>query len=139
MFLGNVARGNKGVDTAIEIARRTGIRLVIAGGRRLACIETWLPIRRNIKSVGVVYGQAKIELIRRAKALIFPIRWEEPFGLVLIEAMACGTPVLAADRGAVREIDSVACRRHVENNFTIQHTYAGCLTCYRRAIAGEVW
>lgn len=85
--------------------------------------------------------------------------------MVLIEAMACGTPVLAADRGAVREIvldgltgficsdsreivdliphlkeiDSVACRRHVENNFTIEHTYAGCLTCYRRAIAGEVW
>lgn len=98
----------------------------------------------KIENVGEVKGQRKLKLISRAKALLFPILWEEPFGLAAIEALACGTPVIAMARGAlpeiiehgvngflvnnerelrkfmkrVDEIDPVACRKSVERNFS---------------------
>jgi glycosyltransferase involved in cell wall biosynthesis len=104
LFMAKVKRSKKGVADAIEIARKTGIELVIAGGRRLGSPHTWFRWHPRIFPVGVVDGGNKLELLARARALIVPIRWEEPFGLTMIEAMASGTPVIAYRRGAVPEI-----------------------------------
>ncbi|MGE5708276.1 MAG: glycosyltransferase family 4 protein [Bacteroidota bacterium] len=106
LFLGRLA-DCKGAHTAIELARKTERRLVLAGKiddpayfRRL---EPSIDGQR-IRYIGEVAGRQKWELLSQAQGLLFPIEWNEPFGLVMIEAMACGTPVLALDRGAVPEV-----------------------------------
>jgi len=102
----------KGADTAIAIARRAGRRLILAGNhaenghefdywRRE--IEPHLG-RDGIEWVGEVDDRAKNELLGRAAALLVPIRWDEPFGIVFAEALACGTPVISCPRGALPEI-----------------------------------
>jgi glycosyltransferase involved in cell wall biosynthesis len=58
----------------------------------------------NIEFVGEVPHREKVELLHKARATLFPIDWEEPFGLVMIESMACGTPVIASRRGSVSEV-----------------------------------
>ena len=58
----------------------------------------------HIEYVGHVAGKQKQEILKKAKCLLFPVVWEEPFGLAMIEAMACGTPVLAFPNGAVPEV-----------------------------------
>jgi glycosyltransferase involved in cell wall biosynthesis len=103
----------------------------------------------------------KNELLSRAKALLFPIQWEEPFGLVMIEAMACGTPVLAFAGGAVAEIvrDGVngwicsdvadmasrivslevapaSCRMFVAQHFSVARMTDGYVDVYERALTG---
>lgn len=97
LFLSKARWRVKGVDRAERIAREAGIRLVIAGGRRLNL--SW-----KIKSVGMVGGERKRRLLAGARALIFPVRWDEPFGIVVIEALASGTPVLASARGSLPEL-----------------------------------
>jgi glycosyltransferase involved in cell wall biosynthesis len=97
LFLSKVSRSSKGVDTAVRLARDMGFRLVIAGGYRW----TW---SRKIRSVGEVGGRKKAELLAGARALLFPIRWQEPFGIVTIEAMVSGTPVITTPFGAMEEI-----------------------------------
>ncbi len=97
LFLSKTSRREKGLDTAIRIAKKMNINLKIAGGYGFS-------FRKNIKYYGEVGGRVKAELIAGAKALLFPIRWEEPFGLVLIEALVSGTPVIATKMGAVPEI-----------------------------------
>jgi glycosyltransferase involved in cell wall biosynthesis len=100
----------KGPHLAIEAARLTGIRLKLAGEIQPAFREYWerqiLPSidGTKIEYVGEADFAAKNALLCNARALLFPIQWEEPFGLVMIEAMACGTPVLAFAGGAVQEI-----------------------------------
>ncbi len=100
----------KGADRAIAAARHCGCRLVLAGpvqpGQReffASRIEPHLG-GDQIGYVGEVGGERRIELFARAKALLMPIRWPEPFGMVMVEALACGTPVLAFPEGAAREI-----------------------------------
>jgi glycosyltransferase involved in cell wall biosynthesis len=105
LFLGRFTEG-KGVLQAIEIARRVGMRLILAAAEDDYYREKVAP---HVDGRMIVYhGEAdyptKVKLYGGARALLYPIQAREPFGLVLAEAMACGTPVAALDKGAVREV-----------------------------------
>jgi glycosyltransferase involved in cell wall biosynthesis len=105
LFLGRFTDG-KGVLQAIEIAKRVGLRLILAAAEDDYYREKVAPHvdGRLIVYHGEADYPAKVKLYGGARALLYPIQAREPFGLVLAEAMACGTPVAALDRGAVREI-----------------------------------
>jgi glycosyltransferase involved in cell wall biosynthesis len=105
VFLGRFTEG-KGVREAIDVAHRAELRLVLAGAANEYYTEVVAP---HIDGAHVVYvgelGLAeKVSLLARARALVYPVQAGEPFGLVMPEAMACGTPVAALRRGAVEEI-----------------------------------
>jgi glycosyltransferase involved in cell wall biosynthesis len=110
-FLGRISP-EKRVDQAIEIARRAGMRLRIAAkvdGADKKYFEREIePLlaesRAFVEFIGEVGGREKDDFLGNAYALLFPIDWPEPFGLVMIEAMACGTPVIACRRGSVPEV-----------------------------------
>lgn len=98
---------NKGTGVAIEAAKAAGLDLDIAGP--IDCMDYYrdevaprLDARRRY--LGPLGGEALVDLVRAASVAIVTPRWEEPFGLVAVEAMACGTPVAALDRGALREV-----------------------------------
>jgi glycosyltransferase involved in cell wall biosynthesis len=106
LFLATMSR-EKGVDRAIEIAKRTGMRMVMAGDIRS---ESYFnEIKPSIDGdqityIGEVDSEKKKELMRNAKAYIFPIRWSEAFGLTVVESLASGTPVIAYTNGSLPEI-----------------------------------
>jgi glycosyltransferase involved in cell wall biosynthesis len=108
-FLGRLTP-EKGPETAIRLARAAGLPLRIAAkiprGERGYFKEQLEPLidGQQIKLSGEVNDRTKEAFLREATALLFPIDWPEPFGLVMIEAMACGTPVIAFRRGSVPEV-----------------------------------
>ncbi len=108
-FLGRISP-EKRVDRAIEIARRSGLPLKIAAKVDKVDVEyfdtTIRPLldQPDIEFIGEIGEADKNDFLGHAMALLFPIDWPEPFGLVMIEALACGTPVIAFARGSVPEI-----------------------------------
>ena len=156
LFLGRL-HSAKGWQWAVTGARRARRRLVVAGG--------WKTLfRRGVRTVGPVGGERKRALLSEAACLWMPVRWEEPFGLTLIEALASGTPVLGTRRGALPEIvtaetgglgdtldelvalrprlaamDPQACRRRVESNFSHLLMATRYVELYRKTVAGETW
>jgi glycosyltransferase involved in cell wall biosynthesis len=155
----------KGAHWAIEIARRTGRRLVIAGNHSIGNDpegEFW---RRRIapeigkggiEYVGPVDDAQKNALLGQARAMVVPIQWDEPFGIVFAEALACSTPVISCPRGALPEIvrpgvdgfliksieegceavervaalDRAECRRRAEDHFSADAVVARYLDLY---------
>ncbi len=108
-FIGRIAP-IKGTHLAIEIAKQSGVPLKIAGEIQPAYREYFeSKIKpqidgKFIEYVGLADLAAKNELLGNSLAMLFPIQWDEPFGLVMVEAMACGTPVLALRGGSVPEV-----------------------------------
>jgi len=164
-FLGRMAPC-KGPHLAIAAARKAGIRLKLAGEVQPIFKEYWetevLPHidGDRVQWVGEADRTAKNALLSRARALLFPIQWEEPFGLVMIESMACGTPVIALPGGAVEEvvsdgvngwvcrdvdemaarlaglsIDPAACRASAARDFSVERMAADYSAIYEQ-IAG---
>lgn len=135
-FLGRIAP-EKRPDRAIEIAARTGLPLKIAAKVEPVDQEYWeamiRPLVRHhrglVEYVGEVGDDEKGAFLGGASALLFPIDWAEPFGLVMIEAMACGTPVLAWRRGSVPEV--------VEEGVTgcLVHEMPGALAAVGRVLS----
>jgi glycosyltransferase involved in cell wall biosynthesis len=101
---------DKGPDRAIAAARLAGVRILLAGpvqpGQERYFAEAVEPClgKDGVEYVGEADAERKRDLYRRARAFLMPIRWPEPFGLVMVEAMACGTPVIAFPEGSVPEI-----------------------------------
>jgi glycosyltransferase involved in cell wall biosynthesis len=107
-FIGRMSR-EKRPDIAIRIARAVGMKLKLAAkvdavDREYFEQEVAPLLGPDTEFIGEIGEQQKTEFLGSAEALLFPIDWPEPFGLVMIEAMACGTPVLAFDAGSVREV-----------------------------------
>lgn len=109
-FLGRIC-ADKGILPAIEIARRAGLVLKVAAKVDPADqkyfdqeVRPLLDRSAHVEFIGEIGDAQKSEFLGRAKALLFPISWPEPFGLVMIESMACGTPVIAFNCGSVPEI-----------------------------------
>lgn len=109
LFLGRMAP-EKGARRAVLAARRAGVRLLLAAKMQEPLERTFFAeqvqplLDDRIEYVGEVGMERKVELLRGARSLVNPIRWPEPFGLVMIEALACGTPVLSFREGAAPEI-----------------------------------
>jgi glycosyltransferase involved in cell wall biosynthesis len=165
LFIGRMT-ADKGAHSAIEVARRLEARLIMAGKvnegpERVYYSEQVEPfLSDRIHFRGEVDHETKMELYKRARCTLFPIQWPEPFGLVMIESMACGTPVIAMRHGSVPEvvehgrtgfivetvdemveaarhideIDPAECRRAVEERFGIDHFVAAHEASYERLI-----
>ncbi|MBE7177807.1 MAG: glycosyltransferase family 4 protein [Mucilaginibacter polytrichastri] len=108
VFLGRI-EPIKGPHIAIDLAKKTGNRLIIAGNipvehQKYFADKIRPHLNADIVYAGPVNDQQKNDLLGQSKALLMPIQWNEPFGIVMIEAMACGTPVIGFNRGAVPEV-----------------------------------
>jgi glycosyltransferase involved in cell wall biosynthesis len=168
LFLGRMSP-DKGCHRAIAVAMELEVPLKIAGKMQERkereyfeeFVEPHLGIR-GIEYLGEVHHGTKVELLQDARATLFPIEWEEPFGLVMIESMACGTPVIATNRGAVPEVidhgrsgiivgnyremaaaveqadalDPLECRRFAEERFSPERMVDDYVQAYREAIVG---
>lgn len=163
---------DKAPQLAIDAARAAGRRIVLAGKRNEAAEHEFFDahvrprLGPDVEYVGEADAATKKELFAGARSLVFPIQWDEPFGMVMIEAMACGTPVVATRRGSVPEVVSHgrtglilradaevaaiaqaiedaealepgACRALVEKSFDLSVMAAGYEDAYRSLLAGS--
>ncbi len=149
LFFAGRLHENKGVHEAILAARAANEQLLIAGTPSEGPYwETKIKpyLNSKIKYIGMIDRSELPKYYQKAKATLVPVKWEEPFGLVIIESMACGTPVIAFRRGSIPElivdgktgfivetieemveaikkiesIDRLYCRKHVEENFSVE-------------------
>jgi glycosyltransferase involved in cell wall biosynthesis len=176
-FVGRISP-EKGLDTAISAARQAGVPIKVAARQPVEQV-TNLDVRRDwqyyreriepllglpgVEYVGELDSAAKCQLLAHASALLFPVRWAEPFGLVMIEALACGTPVIATRWGSVPEViedgvtgfvvegedelvpalgrlselDRRRCRAEAERRFSAAAMVDRYETLYRKLLAGR--
>lgn len=169
LFFSKVSRKCKGVDQAINAAYRKKFKLNIAGGNRFYDMRKtpFSIVKSLIADVhfwGEIDGQLKTNLFKHSKALLFPIRWQEPFGLTMVEALLSGTPVIAYNRGSVPEIISEDvgfvvnheeafieatdyihtinrkhCRDYAMDKFDIKVAAKNYICCYEDVINGHSW
>jgi glycosyltransferase involved in cell wall biosynthesis len=167
LYLGRLSP-HKGVHLAIDAARTVGRRLVLAGGWTVPEERDYVDrvirpaLGEDVVWVGEVGGEEKVELLSRAACLVLPVMWQEPFGLVAVEAMASGTPVVALRAGALPELivhgrtgmlcdradelpaaieracgmDPDACRAHVAAEFDARKMGARYEDLYLRTVDG---
>ena len=141
-FLGRMSK-EKGPDIAVRVARKAGMKLFLAGpvhekDKGFYEQKVVPKIDKNVFSLGEVGGMKKVAVLHASEALLFPIQWEEPFGLVMIEAMLCGTPVVAFNRGSVSEIvENGVTGFVVENEKEMIHTIKNDLPKLNRRIVLE--
>jgi glycosyltransferase involved in cell wall biosynthesis len=156
LFLAKASWRVKNLKHTVSACRSTHKHLEILGGR-------WLGISRYVHSHGIIGGEKKTSLIKKSDALIFPVRWHEPFGIAIIEAMAHGLPVIGSPYGSLPEIisdevgiivknyqelvdtlknpprkfNSLSIRQYVEKNFSIAKHTQEYLELYKKIIAGN--
>lgn len=105
IFLAKARWKVKNFQGAVSVARQAGIELRVLGSRNWPLnLQRWLPQIRGVRYFGMLGGHEKAEMISRARCLIFPVRWEEPFGLALTEAMISGAYVVGTPYGSLPEI-----------------------------------
>ena len=168
LFLGRF-HPNKAPHVALDAAHAAAMPLILAGKCAEPLEKDYFDseVRPRLTDTDQVFGvadaTAKRDLLSRARCLLFPVQWEEPFGMVMIEAMACGTPVVALRAGAVPEvvehgvtglicdtpeelpdalrrvsaIDPAACRAHVAARFSAHEMALGYERAYRAALCGS--
>ena len=169
LFLGRMSP-DKGAHRAMEAAWKAGVPLVMAAKMRdkaeFEYFEHYVQpyLNDQLQYLGEVPHERKLELLAGARALLFPIRWNEPFGMVMVEALACGTPVIAFPEGAAPEvvehgvtgflcndvpdmieaigevgrIDRRACRTAVEGRFSARRMTEDYLALFDDVLAGRV-
>ena len=104
LFLSKTSWRVKNVLGAIDYCQKSKVSLKIAGGNRPILARAKVALNSHMRWIGPVNGHPKVELLAKARALIFPVLWDEPFGLVVVEALVSGTPVLASRRGSLPEL-----------------------------------
>lgn len=168
LFIGR-ANWEKGLDLAVRVAGRAGMRLIMAVKMTEKHeqeyfhehVDPWIERGADVTLLGEITPREKFQLYCKARGTVFSSQWEEPFGLVVTESMACGTPVIALNRGAspelivdgitgflcadedamvqaatrLPEIDPMACRRHVEESFSVDKMAQGYVDVYERLLA----
>lgn len=169
-FIGRM-NPEKGSHVAVEVAKRTGKKMVMVSKMTepherayfKEKVEPLLKGAKNIELVGEIDTKTKIEMYQKASCVLFPIQWPEPFGLVMTEAMACGTPVIAMRNGSVPEviahgktgficdstddmvravarvdeIDTMDCRKHVERYFSVEKQVDNYIKAYEEILERE--
>lgn len=169
VFIGTLSK-NKGIDIAVKAAQALGVKLTIAGeiresDREFLKKEVFPYVDgKTIQFIGEVGHEEKNRLFASADGVLFPSRWNEAFGLVIIEALSCGTPVIALKNGAVseilrqgktgfiadnenefvdfmkrtKEISRIACREEAEKRFDISVMAQGYEKVYQSLIASQI-
>jgi glycosyltransferase involved in cell wall biosynthesis len=167
LYLGRLSP-DKGAHRAIEVARQAGLPIKLAGKKREHAEQAYFDemvaplLGDDAVYLGETSHASKVALLQNARATLFPIEWEEPFGLVMIESMACGTPVIATRWGAVPEVvehgrsgiivddyremgaaiadadrlEPADCRRSVEERFSPERMVAAYVDAYRTVLRG---
>ena len=157
LFLAKASWRVKNLKDSVKAARSTGRHLHVAGGR-------WWGLSRYVHNHGVVGGDKKMEIIRNCDFMVFPVRWPEPFGIAVIEAMSQGLPVIGSPYGSLPELitkdvgfiahnyqelekfvredhsttfDPDKIRKYVEDNFNVNKHALSYLELYKRVINGE--
>lgn len=157
LFLGYAKRPEKNIKDCLRIARRTGNILAVVGGK-----DKWYRRRRWVSYKGFLGGEEKMNVLRRSKALLFPVLWHEPFGIAIIEALYFGAPVIGSPFGSLLELvpkevgcvttslsqmteavrslenfDRKACHEYVCEQFNAKRMTQNYLKLYEKVLSGQ--